>query len=74
MNPGARKSASSTALSVNDLVGVETDKLTKISGEGGLGQHKREALKALVRCQIIYNKALMGLRSRRSNAMAKSVR
>jgi hypothetical protein len=48
MNPGGPKSGIGTPFSVNDIVGMETEKLMEAAAEEGLGQRKQEALKALV--------------------------
>ena len=74
MNPGGQNSGSATPLSVDDIVGMGTDKLMTIAAEEGLGERRQEALKALVCCQIVRNEVLMGLWSRRSNVMIKSAR
>ncbi|KAI9568493.1 hypothetical protein HD554DRAFT_2098562, partial [Boletus coccyginus] len=48
MNPGGRKSGTSTEFSVNDVVDEETDKLLQRVNEGGqFGKRKQESLKAL---------------------------
>ena len=50
MNPGRRKSGTSTESSVDDAVKEETVKLIQLVNEGGdFGTRKQEALKALVR-------------------------
>jgi len=50
MNPGGQNSGSATPLSVDDIVGMETEKLMEIAAEEGLRERKQEALKALVCC------------------------
>jgi len=50
MNPGGRKSGTSTASSVSDVVDEETDKLLqRVNKEGDFGKRNEESLKALVR-------------------------
>ncbi|KAF8432753.1 hypothetical protein L210DRAFT_2767593 [Boletus edulis BED1] len=48
MNPGRRKSGTSTAFSVSEVVNEETDKLLqRVNEEGDFGKRKQELLKAL---------------------------
>ena len=52
MNPGRRKSGSSTAFSVGDGIALETDELLDLANENRFGIRKQEALKALVCCKL----------------------
>ncbi|KAF8133266.1 hypothetical protein EV363DRAFT_1397502 [Boletus edulis] len=48
MNPGGKKSGTSTAFSVSEVVNEDTDKLLQeVKEEGGFGTRKQELLKAL---------------------------
>ena len=49
MNPGGRKSGTSTEFSASDVVNEETDRLLERVNEGGFGKRNQELLKALVR-------------------------
>ena len=40
---------------------METDELLKVAAEGGFGQRKQGALKALVRCEAIQNDVLIAV-------------
>ena len=50
MNPGGQKSGTSTAFSVSEIIGEETDKLLqRLHEKGDFGIRKQEVLKGLVR-------------------------
>ena len=56
MNPGGPKSSAGTPYSVGEFIEMETEALI---AEKDTGKRKQEALKALVRCQVVFNGLLM---------------
>jgi len=74
LNPGGPKSAAGTPYSVTDIISLETDELLELAKQGGFGKRKQEALKRLVRFNMVLSPtALMVLGYRLTSVMVHDV-
>ena len=73
LNPGRAKSGVGTPDSVSEIMSMETDELLAVANQAGFGARKQEALKRLVRPNIIRPISLTISRHRLSSAMVHDV-
>jgi hypothetical protein len=74
LNPGGARSGLGTPYSVSEMISMETEDLLAVASQEGFGTRKQEALKRLVRRNVIScHMALTISRHRLSSAMVHDV-